>query len=252
MSRIVGAQSVFNTLFGRYKVIAKETRDYVRGLYGKPPAPIKSEIADITLGNEKPIETRPADFLELMYDKCREEVVSRGYYIKEEDVLTYCLFPKTTIEFFEARKQGKALAKSSIQLDTCKVVKVVINGVEYAVGVEGADLGVIRVSVPPVQLSIRTRYVEFKEESPSMVRGEEAGKLELSDEPVRAPMSGKILQILVKPRDRVRRGDKVVVLESMKTETEIYSPIDGVLSKVLAKEGDTVKSCSVILTIESS
>ena len=64
MSQIVGAQAVFNIVTGeRYKVIPTEIRNYVRGLYGKPVAPISDEIRKFIIGDKK-ITVRPADLLE--------------------------------------------------------------------------------------------------------------------------------------------------------------------------------------------
>jgi len=48
-SQIVGAQAVLNVLYGRYQVVAKETVNYVKGLYGRPPAPIKPEVVEMVL-----------------------------------------------------------------------------------------------------------------------------------------------------------------------------------------------------------
>jgi len=110
-SQIVGAQAVLNVINGRYKVVTKEVRDYVKGLYGRPPAPIKEEIVKLILGDEKPIEVRPADLLKPMYEECRRTVIEKGYYSKEEDVLTYCLFPDVAKEFFEKTRKVLAEAK---------------------------------------------------------------------------------------------------------------------------------------------
>jgi pyruvate carboxylase subunit B len=104
-SQIVGVQAVLNVLYGRYGVIAKETYNYVKGYYGRPPTPIKEEVLKIALKNEEPINTRPADLLDPAYEQCREEVVKLGYYTKEEDVLTYCLFPDVAVEFFKIRSE---------------------------------------------------------------------------------------------------------------------------------------------------
>jgi len=110
-SQIVGAQAVLNVINGRYKVVTKEVRDYVKGLYGRPPAPIKEEIVKLILGDEKPIEVRPADLLKPMYEECRRTVIEKGYYSKEEDVLTYCLFPDVAKEFFEKTRKVLVEAK---------------------------------------------------------------------------------------------------------------------------------------------
>ena len=42
---MVGTQAIFNVLYGeRYKMVPKEIKEYVGGLYGSPPAPIKDEV----------------------------------------------------------------------------------------------------------------------------------------------------------------------------------------------------------------
>lgn len=69
-SQIVGTQAVFNVVLGeRYKMISKEVKDYIRGLYGRPPAPIDPEVRKKAIGDEKPITCRPADLLSPEYEK---------------------------------------------------------------------------------------------------------------------------------------------------------------------------------------
>lgn len=116
-SQIVGAQAVLNVLYGRYKVVAKETYNYVKGLYGKPPAPINPEVVELVLKGEKPIDCRPADLLEPVYEKCRSEVIEKGFYSKEEDVITYCLFPDIATEFFKTRIPQVAVARKERERD---------------------------------------------------------------------------------------------------------------------------------------
>jgi pyruvate carboxylase subunit B len=115
-SQIVGTQAVLNVLYGRYQVVAKETYNYVKGLYGRPPAPIKPEVVEKILKGDKPIETRPADLLEPVYEKCREEVIRKGYYSKEEDVITYCLFPDVAEEFFKSKMKVAVAVRSERDL----------------------------------------------------------------------------------------------------------------------------------------
>jgi len=105
-SQIVGVQAVLNVLFGRYRITIKELRNYIKGMYGKPPAPIKGEIKKLILGEEEPITKRPADLLEPMLDKARRELEEKGYLKKEEDILTYCIFPQVALEFFKYRDGG--------------------------------------------------------------------------------------------------------------------------------------------------
>ncbi|MEM4718283.1 MAG: pyruvate carboxylase subunit B [Desulfurococcaceae archaeon] len=115
-SQIVGAQAVLNVLYGRYQVVAKETYSYVKGLYGKPPAEIKRDVIKQVLKGEYPIDSRPADLLEPVYEKCRNEVMEKGFYTKEEDVITYCLFPEVASEFFKLRAPSVVVSKSERDL----------------------------------------------------------------------------------------------------------------------------------------
>ncbi|MCY0868639.1 MAG: pyruvate carboxylase subunit B [Desulfurococcus sp.] len=112
-SQIVGVQAVLNVIHGRYKVVTKEVRDYVKGFYGRPPAPIKEEVIKLVLGDEKPIDVRPADLLKPMYDECFRTLVEKGYYSREEDVLTYCLFPEIALKFFEETRGKPAVIEAS-------------------------------------------------------------------------------------------------------------------------------------------
>lgn len=57
---------------------------------------------------------------------------------------------------------------------------------------------------------------------------------------LRAPMTGKVLRVLVQPGDRVDTGTPLLILESMKMEQQIAAPRDGVVSQVLCQEGDQV------------
>ncbi|TET56105.1 oxaloacetate decarboxylase subunit alpha [Candidatus Bathyarchaeota archaeon] len=111
-SQLVGTQAVFNVLSGeRYKIVPKEVRAYVRGFYGKPPAPINEEIRKMIIGDEKSIQCRPADLIEPELNKIPEEI--QPYIGSDEDTLTYALFPQVAAEFFkkrEARRKEKAAA----------------------------------------------------------------------------------------------------------------------------------------------
>ncbi len=101
-SQIVGTQSMLNVFSGqRYKMIPAEVKDYFRGLYGKPPGKVSDEVRKLAIGDEKPIEGRPADYIEPGLAQAKKELGS--YYTKEEDVLSYALFPNQAKEFLKER-----------------------------------------------------------------------------------------------------------------------------------------------------
>ncbi len=106
-SQIVGTQAVFNVLTGeRYKTVTKEFKDIVLGKYGKTPVPIKPEFVKKICGDAQPITYRPADDLKPEMETLRAEM-PQGLMEQEEDVLSYALFDKVALKFFEYRKAQK-------------------------------------------------------------------------------------------------------------------------------------------------
>lgn len=102
-SQIVGVQSVLNVLAGkRYAMVTQETRDYVKGLYGRSPAPINAKLAKLILNGEKPVTCRPADLLKPGLAEAAAQIPSKLIQ-KEEDILSYCLFPEVALGFFKWR-----------------------------------------------------------------------------------------------------------------------------------------------------
>lgn len=102
-SQIVGTQAVFNVINGeRYKMVTKEFKGLIRGEYGATPVPIDPEFREKIIGDEQPIECRPADLLAPELDKLRSEMSE--WYMQEEDVLSYAQFGQVAVKFFEKRR----------------------------------------------------------------------------------------------------------------------------------------------------
>lgn len=105
-SQIVGTQAVFNVIMGeRYKMVTKEFKGIVRGEYGRTPVPIDPEFRKKIIGDDTPIDCRPADLLEPELDKLRKECAE--WTEQEEDVLSYAQFGQVAVKFFENRRNAK-------------------------------------------------------------------------------------------------------------------------------------------------
>ncbi|MGI6751020.1 MAG: oxaloacetate decarboxylase subunit alpha [Anaerovoracaceae bacterium] len=119
-SQIVGSQAVLNVVTGqRYKVVPKEVRELVRGMYGKTTLPIKEEIVKKIIGNKEQVTCRPADLIAPEMDSIRKEVAE---YIEEpEDALLYALFPQPSIEFFKVRNAARHGIDSTLLNEEDKV-----------------------------------------------------------------------------------------------------------------------------------
>ncbi|NLA05224.1 MAG: pyruvate carboxylase subunit B [Firmicutes bacterium] len=104
-SQIIVAQAVQNVLFGRYKILSRQVRDYAYGLYGRTPHPIDPDIRKMLLKNyekgETPITCRPADLLEPELEKAKE--ATAGLARDMGDVLIYAIFPDTGMRFLRCK-----------------------------------------------------------------------------------------------------------------------------------------------------
>ena len=252
-SQIVGTQAVLNVLSGeRYKVLSKETRGILRGEYGAAPAPYNAELQQRALEGDEPVTCRPGDLLDNEMDSLRDEVLAlakdKGMALSEgerliDDVLTYALFPQIGQRFLENRGdasafeaapgEGKDTASGDAQSEGVYTVEV--DGQQYTVKVnEGGDVTGLRAvggaSAPAPS-------------APSP--GNPANSV-----PVPAPLAGNIFQVLVKPGDQVTEGQKIMVLEAMKMETDVSSTSAGVVSEVAVKEGDAVAVGQTLLSVE--
>jgi oxaloacetate decarboxylase alpha subunit len=114
-SQICASQAALNVMTGkRYSVVATETRNYVMGLYGQPPAPVSEEMKKKVLGKKEPFTCRPADMLEPGLEQARKEIGSLAR--SEEDILSYALFPEITKEYLVWREaQGDSAQPQSAQ-----------------------------------------------------------------------------------------------------------------------------------------
>ncbi len=102
-SQIVGTQAVMNVLMGeRYKMSTGQTKDVLRGMYGKTVKPFNEEVVEKVIPGTERIECRPADLLTDELEKLENEMAE--WKKQEEDILSYALFPQVATEFFHHRQ----------------------------------------------------------------------------------------------------------------------------------------------------
>ncbi|MGI6344886.1 MAG: oxaloacetate decarboxylase subunit alpha [Bacillota bacterium] len=105
-SQIVGAQSMLNVISGeRYKMVSNEVKNYLMGHYGRPPGEIDEDFRRRLIGDAKVVTVRPADLLEPELDTAKQDIAL--YLEKEEDVLSYALFPQVALNFLKERESRK-------------------------------------------------------------------------------------------------------------------------------------------------
>jgi pyruvate carboxylase subunit B len=233
-SQIVGTQAVLNVLVNgqRYRNVTKEVKDYVHGLYGKSPAPVNPDIQKLIIGEDEVITVRPADLLEPAYDKLKEEAETAGLIKKEEDILTYILYPAIAPSFLKNERTLEEIPKKQ---SVIKPVSDVPSQME--VEVDGEIFSVRIVSVGGSK-------VEVTGIAPQKIpRGEFAGG-------IKSNIQGMVLKVLVSRGALVKKGDTLLVLEAMKMENPIHSPVDGRVTEIFVDTGDVVQNGDVLLVVQ--
>jgi len=76
------------------------------------------------------------------------------------------------------------------------------------------------------------------------------GQLGAESGEVVAPMPGLIVGVQVSVGDEVRKGQTVIILESMKMQNELKASVDGVIDKIVVQQGQTVDKDAVLVTIK--
>lgn len=245
-SQIVGSQATLNVLTGeRYKIITKETRGCVLGKYGKLPGPLDEELLGKVSQDEKIIDCRPADLLEPEWKKVTSELGND--HTSEDDRLSYAMFPKVALSFFETRNQPIAKkapaapqtaapapqAPSSVPVQPAarRIYSVKVNGRDYQVEVAPADSA---GAGTPAQAA-------------APASAQPAGGP--AKEVVASPLPGSVFSIKCKVGDSVNPGDVLIVLESMKMETEVKTTVHGVVQSIALNEGDKVNTGDELLII---
>ena len=267
-SQIVGTQAVLNVLFGRYKMISREVKDYVYGLYGKPPAAIDPEVQRIALQGyergDEPITGRAADLLEPELEKAKAE--TSGLAKDLGDVLCYALYPTTGLRFLKW-KYGLETAPPETKPKTLDDVKRENELLARARKGEVVPAG-SAPAAPPRAFMVRVGDDVFRVEvepegggmSATPVAASAAGPAAAAPPPpapaadpkslLKAPMPGLILKILVKVGDQVKRGQPLIALEAMKMQNNLGAPRDGRVAAIAAKVGNNVNRGEVLVTLE--
>ena len=102
LSQMVGTQAVLIILSGqRYKMVAKEIKDYCHGKYGAWPAPVDPTILKQIVGDDEIIKCRPADLLEPEFEGLKEKY--KDIAKCDEDVLSLALFEAVATEFLKKK-----------------------------------------------------------------------------------------------------------------------------------------------------
>ena len=252
--QMIATQAVHNVLGGeRYATVTQELKDYLQGLYGRPPVPADHELRRLVLGREEPITIRPADLLEPQVELARQQVRKLGFEPTDDMVLIHLMFPNLAPDYARGPQPEKADGHrpAAVQVETAppppppepEPVAVATAGqaAEFDVEVEG-EVFKVRVSGGGLSVigggAVPAASVNSTPAVPKVTEGT-----------VLAPMQGLIVKVPVKPGDDVKLGDVVAVLEAMKMQNDIVTTVAGKVAAVYVKEGEVVTPNQPLLNI---
>jgi oxaloacetate decarboxylase (Na+ extruding) subunit alpha len=289
-SQIVGTQAVLNVLSGaRYKLVPGEVKAYVRGLYGKPPAPIDPVIQKKIIGDEEFLTVRPADKLAPGLEKAEQE--SKEFAHSREDVLSYALFPQVAKKFFEERQKGvmetvpafKQNPSSSTSKEDSKMnlkeIKELIKilgeteitelnleseGVKVSIkkgnaAVAASAIPVMSPASAPVvsttPSAITAPVHNIVSEAQAAENAEPIAKKNVDY--IKAPMVGTFYRspapdapAFVELGQKVKSGQPVCIIEAMKLMNEIEAELEGKIIEILVENGQPVEFGQPLFAVE--
>jgi oxaloacetate decarboxylase alpha subunit len=258
-SQIVGSQATLNVLTGeRYKIVTKETRECLLGKYGKLPGELNQELFQQVSADAKIIDCRPADLLEPEWDSVKKEC--EGKVTEEEDLLTYAMFPKVALKFFETRNDPTVTEKARTDAakpksngpggtSTAPAAPAATGPANYTVNVNGKAYSVEVVPAGSAPAAT-TSAVPAPASTPAPVAQPAAPAAPAgSGNIVDAKLPGAIVSIKVQVGSAVSEGDTVLIIEAMKMETEIKSTFTGTVQTIHVQEGNNVSAGDPLVTI---
>jgi len=287
-SQIVGIQTVNNVLFDdgneRYKMITGQVKDLCYGLYGKTAVPINEEVQKKALKGyargEEPITCRPAEVIEPELKKAQEDV--KGLAMDLDDELIYALYPVTGKRFLQW-KYGKEEVPADVKPVTLEQAKArqeliqkaiagkLVEKIEKEVPAKGDGLRKFNVFVENTYFEVGVEeiggapvvsYIQparpVAAVAPASAPAAAAKPAAPAAAPVaapvdgtaiNAPMPGMIVRYDKNVGDAVSKGETVVILEAMKMENALASPVDGIIKAINFKSSDSVPKGAVLCVI---
>lgn len=271
-SQIVGTQAVLNVMTGeRYKTITNEVKMYFQGRYGQPPGRVNPVVRRQAIGNQETITQRPADLLRPEMDRLRHEAGEFAH--SEEDVLTVAMFPEIGGEFLKQRAEStlspEVLLPSTPPAEDLSAstsaapleFNATLHGETYHIKVTGS--GHRRDAIRPFYVTVdgipEEIMLEVIDEMPLEARNGESiprASVRSSQRPratrpgqLSTTMPGTIIEVLVKPGQKIKAGDTILIIEAMKMETEIQATIEGTVDTIFVTKGDVVNPDETLVEI---
>jgi pyruvate carboxylase len=228
------------------------------GVLGVPPDGWPKKVQKILLRGAKPVKGRPGANMPAADFAAEKESLEKktGHAISNEDLLSYLLYPEVFLKFDKFRQ-----AHSDVSvLPTPAFFYGLKSGEEITVEIEAGKTLIIKfmtasdphpdgtrtlffdLNGQPREVNVRDRSLRIVERAHPKADPAEAGQ-------VGATTAGVITGIAAQVNQSVERGVKLMTLEAMKMQSNIYAPISGRVTRLLVAPGQNVEAKDLLVTI---
>ena len=235
--------------------------DYMQGLMGQPEGGFPEDLREVVLKDKEPIEGRPGATLEPVdwQQKSEELAELLDREPEEQELVSSAIYPRVFKDYVKKREKFGDLS--------CLPSDVFFHGLEEGEMVEielaeGKNMVVKYIGSRPAENGEQSLTFEVNGQRREVIiedknRQDASADVKTTrtaseDEPgeVGASMPGTVGDIKVAAGDEVEAGNRIMLVEAMKMETEVIAPVTGEVQKVLVSEGDDVKNKQLLLIIE--
>jgi acetyl/propionyl-CoA carboxylase alpha subunit len=140
-------------------------------------------------------------------------------------------------------RHGERTLEADVRVISPQVISLIIEGRSHLIYIV-EDKDRIFISLGGTMHVLKRPGAEEKR----FEKGEEGAEEGITV--VTAPMPGKVVKVNVAENEAVRKNQTLAIVEAMKMENEIKSPLDGVVKKIYASPGDLVDSEKPLVEIE--
>jgi pyruvate carboxylase len=228
------------------------------GVLGVPPGGWPKKLQKIMLRGETPLRGRPSANLEpVNFPEEKSSLEEKfGHTLRHDDVLSYLLYPDVFTKYDKFRQTYSDVGV----LSTPAFFYGLKSGEEVTVEIESGKSLIIKfltISEPhpdgtrtlffelngqPREVNVRDRALRVVERAHPKADPADPGQ-------VGAPTAGIISGVAVQANHTVERGAKLLTLEAMKMQSNIYAPLSGRIVKILVTSGQHVEAKDLLVTI---
>ncbi|MGV3773241.1 MAG: biotin/lipoyl-containing protein, partial [Verrucomicrobiales bacterium] len=232
--------------------------DMLSGGLGQPMGGWPKKVQEIVLGKRKPIEGRPGEGMPpLNFEKTAAELESKiKREVTDDDLYSYLMYPEVFLDyakfvrdysdvsvlpsysFFYGLKPGDEI---SVDIEAGKTLFIKLIHVG-APDKDGGRLVLYELNGMPREATVHDRSIQPKQKA--RAKADTSNPMQVG-----APIPGLVTAVAVSAQTRVKKGDKLFMLEAMKMQTTIYAPADGLVHELHVQVGDTIESKDLLATL---